>query len=126
MGAIPLIIMAGSSLIAAKQKQSAGKIAQMESETSARAEEVAAIQREGDRKSRLAQSLATQSAGAAASGISAFEGSPLTALHESIVAEQDATARDQFNTRMSALTTRTRGKVANRQADATTDTFCLV
>jgi hypothetical protein len=108
----------GASLLAFTQTKSAGKIAQKEAEISAQSEELAAIQREGDRKSRLAQSLATQTAAAGASGIAVFEGSPLAALQESISAEETATGRDVFQSRLSAITTRARGKVTRKQATA--------
>ncbi len=109
---------AGSSLLSFTQQRSAGKIAQREAEVGAKSEELAAIAREGDRKERLASALATQTAKAGAGGISAFEGSPLSVLQESIRAEETATERDVFQTRLSALTTRTRGQVARRQASA--------
>lgn len=109
---------AGASLLGFSQQRSAGKIAQREAEIGARSEELAAIAREGDRKERLASALATQTARAGAGGISAFEGSPLSVLQESIRAEETATERDVFQTRLSAMTTRTRGQVARRQSSA--------
>ena len=122
MGAalVPLAIggFAGSSLLSFTQQRSAGKIAQREAEVGAKSEELAAIAREGDRKERLAGALATQTARAGAGGISAFEGSPLSVLQESITAEETATERDVFQSRLSALTTRTRGKVAKSRATA--------
>lgn len=108
----------GASLLSFTQARSAGKIAQREAEIGAKSEELAAIAREGDRKERLAGALATQTAKAGAGGISAFEGSPLSVLQESIRAEETATERDVFQTRLSALTTRARGKVARKQGDA--------
>lgn len=106
----------GASLVGFGQARTAGKIAQSEAEIGAQSEELAAIQREGDRKSRLAQSLATQTSGAGASGISVFEGSPLAALQESISAEETATERDKFTSRLKAMTLRAQGKVAKSQA----------
>jgi hypothetical protein len=95
-----------------KLERTAGEIAQREAEVIAKQEELGAIQREADRKGRLAEALATQTAQAGASGIAAFEGSPLTILGESIKAEETATERDIFQTRLSALTTRAKGRVA--------------
>lgn len=109
----PFIAAAGSLLGAAAQR-SAGKTAAKESELSAQAGEIAATGREIDRKERLAKAMATANASAGAAGIAAFEGSPLTILQESIQTEETATERDQFNTRISALTTRARGKTAER------------
>lgn len=109
----PFISAAGSLLSAASQR-SAGKTAAKEAELSAQAGEVAATGREVDRKERLAKAMATANAQAGAAGIAAFEGSPLTILQESIKTEETATERDQFNTRISALTTRARGKTAER------------
>jgi hypothetical protein len=118
MAMVMLAATVASSLLSFKQKQDAGAIAKMEAETGARSEELAAIQREGDRKGRLSQALATQAAGAGASGISAFEGSPLSILQESIKTEETATQRDTFQTRLEALTTRTRGLVSKKQASS--------
>jgi hypothetical protein len=113
-----LAVSVATSLISAKQKVTAGKIAEGEAKTAAKSEELAAIQREGDRKSRLASALATQTARAGAGGISAFEGSPLSVLQESIRVEETATERDTFQTRLGALTTRARGSIASSKAKA--------
>jgi len=109
----PFIAAAGSLLSAGAQR-SAGKTAAKEAELSAQVGEVAATQREVDRKERLAKAMATANAQAGAAGIAAFEGSPLTILQESIKTEETATERDLFNTRISALTTRARGQTAKR------------
>lgn len=106
-----------TSLIAAGSKVSAGKQEAREAELGAETQELAATQRETDRKERLAKAMATANANAGASGIAAFEGSPLTILQQSVEAEQTATERDQFNTRISALTTRARGKSAQASAN---------
>ena len=112
---VPMLIASvGSSLLSAGAQISAGKTAAKEAELSAQAGEVAATQREVDRKERLAKAIATANANAGAAGIAAFEGSPLTILQESITAEETATERDLFNTRISALTTRSRGQTAKR------------
>lgn len=90
----------------------AADISAGEAETQAKQIELAAIQREADRKGRLASALASQIASAGARGIAAFEGSPLTILQADIEAEERATERDVFQTRLAALTTRTRGRVS--------------
>lgn len=109
---IGLVASVGTSLISANQQARAGKQSLREAELTAQSEELAATQREGDRKERLAKAMATANAQAGAAGIAAFEGSPLTILQESIRNEETATERDRFNTRISALTTRARGESA--------------
>ena len=99
-----------------KQERAAGDIARGESEVSAKAEEAAGVQREADRKSRLAEALASQNAQAGVGGIAAFEGSPLSVMQEDIRREGEATQRDKFQTQISAMTLRIRGKIAQRQA----------
>lgn len=94
----------------------AGKAQQREAETAALAEEAAGVSREADRKARLAQALASQNAAAGASGIAAFEGSPLTIMKADIAKEGEATQRDIFQTNLRARTLRARGKIAKRQA----------
>ena len=96
-------------------RRAAGDIAKGEAEVAAKQEELAAVQREADRKGRLATALASQRAGAGARGISAFEGSPLTILTEDVRREETATQRDIFQSRLSALTTRARGSLKRRQ-----------
>ena len=113
--ALPFIAAAGT-LLSAGAQMSAGRQAVKEAETSAQIAETAATQRERDRKERLAKALATANAQAGASGIMAFEGSPLTILQQSIENEQTATERDIFNTRISNLSTRARGRSAQGQA----------
>ena len=106
--AIPAVL----SLLSVGAQLKAGRTAAAESEQSALIQETAATQREADRKERLASAMATANAQAGAAGIAAFEGSPLTILQTSIEAEETATERDRFNTRISAMTTRARGKAA--------------
>ena len=105
-----------TSLLSAGAQVGAGRTAVKEAELSAQVEETAATGREADRKERLATAMATANAQAAASGVVAFEGSPLTILQQSIEAEETATERDLFNTRISTLTGRARGKSARGQA----------
>ena len=94
-----------------KLEKSAGRQAAREAEIVAKQEELGAIQREADRKARLSEALATQNANIGASGIAAFEGSPLTVLEESIKAEETATERDLYMTRLSAMSTRAKGQM---------------
>lgn len=100
----------------AKQTRAAGRIAAGEAEVAAKQEELGAIQRETDRKEKLIQALASQSATAGAGGVFGFEGSPLTILKEDISREERATERDVFQAKLAAMTTRARGKIAKTQA----------
>jgi hypothetical protein len=93
-----------------------GDIARGESEVQAKAEEAAGVSREADRKGRLAEALASQNASAGASGIAAFEGSPLSVMKEDILREKTATQRDKFQTKLNIMTLKARGKIAQRQA----------
>lgn len=97
-------------------QRSQGKIARGEAEVAAKAEEAAGVSREADRKERLAQALASQNAAAGASGIAAFEGSPLSVMGEDIRKESQATGRDEFQTKLRSMTLRAQGKIAERQA----------
>ena len=101
-----------SSLLSAQSTLSAGKIAAKEGKLQARQTELGAISREADRKSALADMLASQNASAGARGIAAFEGSPLTILQADIEREEQATQRDKFSTELEAFTQRSRGKQA--------------
>jgi len=101
----------GTAYQQSKIERAAGRQAAREAEIVASQEELGAIQREADRKARLSEALATQSATVGASGIAAFEGSPLTVLEESIKAEETATERDIFMTRLSAMSTRAKGQM---------------
>ena len=116
VGIASLVLSLGTSLASANQQARAGKQSLREAELTAQTEELAATQREGDRKERLAKAMATANAQAGAAGIAAFEGSPLTILQESIRNEETATERDRFNARISALTTRARGESARSTA----------
>lgn len=101
-----------------RQTVAAGKIARGEAEVAAKQEELSAVSRERDRKSRLAEALASQNAAAGAKGIAAFEGSPLTILQEDIRQEEVATQRDIFQSQLAAGATRTRGLIAEKQTRA--------
>jgi len=105
-----------SAYTQSRLERAAGRQAAREAEIVASQEELGAIQREADRKARLSEALATQSATVGASGIAAFEGSPLTVLEESIKAEETATERDIFQTRLSAMATRAKGQMTEKAA----------
>lgn len=111
--AIPAVL----SLLSVGAQVKAGRTAVKESEQAAQIQETAATQREADRKERLASAMATANASAGARGIAAFEGSPLTILQTSIEAEETATERDRFNTRIGASVTRARGRTARTAAN---------
>ena len=121
MAAGPLM-MAGTAMSLStaytqgKLEKSAGRQAAADAEVVAKQEELGAIQREADRKARLSESLATQNANVGASGIAAFEGSPLTVLEESIKTEATATERDAYMTRLSAMSTRAKGQMTKESA----------
>ena len=93
-----------------------GDIARGEAEVAAKSEEAAGVSRESDRKSRLAEALASQNAAAGAGGIAAFEGSPLSVMNEDIRRAETATGRDEFQTKLKSMTLKSRGKIAQRQA----------
>lgn len=99
------------------QEREAGKIRQIESETAAKQEDLAATQRETERKQRLAEALASQNAQAGAGGIAAFEGSPLTILQEDIRKADVAGERGALESRLKVTSTLSRGKIARKQAN---------
>lgn len=111
----------GTAYTQSKVEKAAGRQAAREAEIAAKQEELGAVQREADRKARLVEALATQTASVGASGISLFEGSPMTVLEQSLKAEEKATERDEFMTRLSAMSTRARGKMEKRAADIRAD-----
>lgn len=113
-----LLMHGGAMRMSHKAQKTAGQIESMEAETMARQEELGAIQREADRKHRLARALSSQIASAGAKGIAAFEGSPLALLEEDIKREETATERDVFQTKLSAMTLRTRGRIRERLGKA--------
>jgi hypothetical protein len=106
--AAPFIGMIGGMLGGA-QSMSAGKLSQMEAETQAKQEEIAVISRESDRKSRLADALASQVASAGARGIQAFEGSPLTIMNEDVKREKTATGRDRLMSEIARISLKSSG-----------------
>lgn len=105
-----------ATILQASATISAGKIKRGELEVEAKQEELAAISRERDRKSNLADALASQNAAAGARGIAAFEGSPLTILQEDIRREEVATSRDFFQSQLASATARSRGLIAETGA----------
>lgn len=116
--AAPLLLgtAVGTSLIQFQATRNMGKVQELEAKTAAKSEEVAAVQREADRKSALADAMASQIASAGARGVSAFEGSPLSIMQEDIRREQTATERDILNTKLGAMTLRARGSAARSMA----------
>ena len=115
--AVAVTTFAVSTVAQFSQTRAAGAIAQGEAEVQAKAEELAATQREGDRKARLAEALASQNALAGSGGIAAFEGSPLTILKQDIKTEEKATERDKFQSQLGVMTTLARGQIARTQAN---------
>lgn len=94
----------------------AGKIQSIQAKTAAKAEEGAALAREADRMARLNEALASQNAAAGAGGVLGFEGSPLTVMKEDTRRAEEATERDTTMSRIRALTLRSQGRIAQRQA----------
>ena len=111
MAQAALIIGAVTSLAQYSQQRTAATIQRGESKVAAKAEELAATQREADRKARLASAMASQIATSGARNIAAFEGSPLTILEEDIRREKVATERDRFQSQFAQLTERARGRI---------------
>ena len=91
--------MSTLDMVAYSQASSAAKFERQQGKLQAEMEDVAAAQRETDRKMDLARSIGSIRAGAGASGITS-EGSPLTLIQETIKAEERDTARDVFMTKM--------------------------
>lgn len=116
MGFLAIPLMLVSTAASVESGRTAGAISKIEGKLQARQAELGAIQREGDRKSRLADALASQNALSGARGIAAFEGSPLTILTADIAAEEKATERDAFSTELEAFTSRARGSSAQKAA----------
>ncbi len=108
------LISAGATGLSAvgqySQQRNAAAAASNEAEFAAKQEKLAATQREADRKDRLAQAIASQTASAGARGVLAYEGSPLTILQEDIRREEVATERDVFGSKLAASTALIRGR----------------
>lgn len=114
---IPAIIQGVQGASGAAGGAAGGAASAGELEVAAKQEELGAIQREGDRKARLAEVLASQNAAAGAKGVAAFEGSPLTILQEDVRKEQKATQRDIFQTRLSVMTKQARASLIRKQSE---------
>lgn len=108
-GAAPLL-SAGTAALQFSQQKGAADLTVLEGNIAAQQEELAATQREADRKERLATAMASQSASAGSRGVLAFEGSPLTVLQEDVRREEQATDRDRFNARLQAMTKKARSR----------------
>lgn len=89
----------------------AARIEARDAEMAAQQIELEQVQREADRKERLARSMATTIASAGASGVAALEGSPLSVLQQSVRNEQRATQRDKYMSDLKAMTSRYRGRM---------------
>ncbi len=107
-------ILLSTAAIQISQQRAQADIALGNAKVEAEQEELGAKQREADRKERLSLALASQNANAAAGGIAAFEGSPLTVMNEDIRREQVATQRDEFSSRLASLTAKSRGKIQSK------------
>ena len=90
--------------LSAKQQHSAAKTTETHGKLRAEMEDVAAKQREVDRKEQLINSISTIRASSAGAGIDPGVGSPLTMIAETVRQEERDTARDKFNARMRATT----------------------
>lgn len=104
-----------TDLLAFNQQQQAASMARKEGKLAQQAEDVAATQRESDRKARLADAISTQVAMSGARGVSAFEGSPLSVMRESRRREALATDRDRFNAKIAGLSARYRSEATAGQ-----------
>ena len=110
------ITIAVTTVGSAAMQMEGGKIQNIQAKTAAKAEEGAALAREADRMARLNEALSSQNAAAGAGGVMGFEGSPLTVMAEDISREREATERDETMTNIRALTLRSQGRIAQRQA----------
>lgn len=106
-----MMIGVATAAVQMSQQKAQADIAVGESKVQAEQEELGATQREADRKERLAIALASQNAAAGASGIAAFEGSPLTIMKEDVKREAVATERDRFSSQLAGMTALSKGKV---------------
>ncbi len=91
---ISLGLTAASTVSQFAQSRNAATAARQEGEFAAKQENLAAVQREADRKERLARAMASQTASAGSRGVAVFEGSPLSVLQEDVRREEEATERD--------------------------------
>lgn len=116
MAAAPLVIGLVTAGLSAAQKSETARDQQAQAEIAAKQQELQVVQREADRKDRLASALSTLSARSGAGGVSAFSGSPLTILQDSIERERVGTERDVFQTSLSTLAVRSTARARRRSA----------
>lgn len=114
MATAALVVSAVAGLASAATKQTQAGIEEGQAEVAAKTEELRLVQREADRKDRLASALATQNAMAGAKGIAAFEGSPLTILEDSIQRGETASERDRFSTELGVLAQRSGARIKRK------------
>ena len=105
---IGLGLIAASTASQFAQSRNAATAARQEGEFAAKQENLAAVQREADRKERLARAMASQTASAGSRGVAVFEGSPLSVLQEDVRREEEATERDVFGAKLAASTAKIR------------------
>lgn len=95
--------------IAFKQQMDAASLASTEGNLAAEMQDVAALQRETDRKLDLARAISTTRAKASGAGIVTNVGSPLSIIEQQIEQEKIDTERDKFNAMISAQSARYQG-----------------
>ena len=98
--------LAGLSFV---QQSGAASMAAREGQLAAEMEDVAALQRETDRKLELARAVSTTRARASGAGIAVNVGSPLAIIEQQIEQEKIDTERDKFNAKIAAQSARYRG-----------------
>lgn len=89
-----------TSTASVAQTYSAQSTMEQQAKLKSELEDVAAMQRETDRKLELARAIGAIRAGAGAAGIGTQTGSPLTVIQESIRQSEEDQSRDEFNTLM--------------------------
>ena len=92
--------------LAYKHASQAASLASREGDMAAEMEDIAAMQRETDRKLDLARAVSSTRAKASGSGILTNVGSPLSVIEEQIRQEKTDTERDKFNTKIAAQSAR--------------------
>ena len=100
---------AGATALSVSQQVGAAKMAEKQGELAAKMEDVAAMQRETDRKLDLARAISSTRAAASGAGILANVGSPLAVVEQQIQQEKIDTERDKFNAKIEAQSARFRG-----------------
>jgi hypothetical protein len=118
--ALPFIYLAatvGATAVSVKASQNAGKAAQIQHNEQAKQEEMAARDREIERRRRLVQSLASQNAEAGAMGIDPTTGSRRAITLEDQRRSQMDSLTDRAMTGRRALMLRSAGRNARSQAN---------